>query len=140
MSELMQWNEDGLIRRMTDDGTKPEDRDCRQTSFRFLAGSGVTDASGNWVLNVADAVCEQVGLVGAVSFVATATFNPFIDSKAATSAATPDSLPEPSYIMTAHSASGGYVTLFARSFDCRCELRPHTPFDYHVAISYDFVT
>jgi hypothetical protein len=41
--------------------------------------------------------------------------------------------------MTANTHSGGYVTLFARSFDCRCELLPDVPFDYHVAISYDFV-
>jgi hypothetical protein len=128
MSELMQWNEDVLIRRMNDEGNKP-DKDCRQTSVRFLAGSGVTDAGGNWSLNVADAVCEQVGLVGAVSFVATTTYNPLIDS-----------LPIPSYIMTAKTISGGYVTLYARTFDCRCELLPNTPFDYHVAISYDFVT
>ncbi|HEV7586540.1 MAG TPA: hypothetical protein VGO40_00325 [Longimicrobium sp.] len=127
MSGLMQWNEDGQVREMTKDGTRP-DGDCRKTTIRFLAGSGVTDAGGNWSLNVADAVCEQVGLVGAVSFVATATYDPRIDS-----------LPRPSYIMTANTHSGGYVTLFARSFDCRCELLPDVPFDYHVAISYDFV-
>lgn len=127
MSGLMQWNEDGYIRSMSDDGTNPKE-DCRQTSIRFLAGSGVTDAGGNWALKVADAVCEQVGLVGAVSFVATATYNPTIDS-----------LPRPSYIMTANTHSGGYVTLYARSFDCRCEPLPDVPFDYHVAISYDFV-
>jgi hypothetical protein len=127
MSALMQWNEDGYIRTLSDDGTRPKD-DCRQTSIRFLAGSGVTDAGGSWALQVADAVCEQVGLVGAVSFVATATFNPLIDS-----------LPRPSYLMTASTHSGGYVTLYARSFDCHCELLPNVPFDYHVAISYDFV-
>jgi hypothetical protein len=128
MSELMQWNEDGLIRRMNEEGTKPEDKDCRQTSIRFLAGEGVTDASGNWVLTVADAVCEQLGLVGAVSFVATATFNPLIDS-----------LTRPAYVMTGETHSGGFVTLYVRSFDCRCEMLPNTRFDYHVAISYDFV-
>jgi len=136
MSELMQWNEDVLIRRMNDDGTTA-DKDCRQTSVRFLAGEGVTDAGGHWSLNVADAVCEQVGLVGAVSFVATATFNPLIDSPAG---AATDSLPQPSYVMTAETHSGGYVTLFVRSFDCRCQLLGNVPFDYHVAISYDFVT
>ena len=128
MSELMQWNEDGLIRHMNDEGTKPASDDCRPTSIRFLAGEGVTDAGGNWSLTVADAVCEQLGLVGAVSFVATATYNPLIDS-----------LPRPAYIMTAETHSGGYVTLYARSFGCKCELLPDTPFDYHVAISYDFV-
>ena len=128
MSELMQWNEDGLIRRMNDEGTKPEDKDCRQTSIRFLAGEGVTDAGGNWVLTVADAVCEQLGRVGAVSFVATATFNPLIDS-----------LTRPAYVMTAETHSGGFVTLYVRSFGCQCEMLPNTPFDYHVAISYDFV-
>lgn len=128
MSALMQWNEDGLIRQMNDDGTKPDDKDCRQTSIRFLAGEGVTDAGGYWSLSVVDAVCEQVGLVGAVSFVATATFNPLIDS-----------LPRPAYIMTAETHSGGNVTLYARSFGCKCESLADTPFDYHVAISYDFV-
>ena len=128
MSALMQWNEDAQIRQMSDDGTKPGDGRCQPTSVRFLAGSGVTDAGGYWQMDVANAVCEQIGLVRAVSFVATVTFNPHIDS-----------LPEPSYVMTAHSASGGYVTLFARTFDCKCELKPNMPFDYHVAIAYDFV-
>ena len=129
MGALMQWTENVLVRQMSDDGTRPETKECRETTVRYLAGSGVTDGGGNWSMNVADAVCEQIGLVGGVSFVATATFNPRIDS-----------LPEPSYVMTAETHSGGYVTLYARSFDCRCELRPNTPFDYHVAISYDFVT
>ena len=127
MSAMMQWNEDGLIRTMSDDGTQPKD-DCRQTSIRFLAGEGVTDAGGNWSLKVANAVCEQVGLVGAVSFVATATFNPLVDS-----------IPRPSTVMTAETHSGGYVTLYVRSFDCHCEILGNVPFDYHVAISYDFV-
>ena len=128
MSLLMQWNESVLVREMSDDG-KPETKECRETSVRFLAGSGVTDASGNWVMNVEDAVCEQVGLVGGVSFVATATFNPLIDA-----------LPRPSIMMTGETHSGGHVTLYVRSFDCRCEPLGRVPFDYHVTISYDFVT
>ena len=128
MSTLMQWNEDILVRRMSDDGTKPVDDGCRQTSVRFLAGSGVTDDTGQWTLDVADAVCEQVGLVGAVSFVATTTFDPRLDS-----------IPDPSYATTGHIASGGHVQLHVRTWDCRCEPRPRTPFDYHVAIAYDFV-
>ena len=128
MNRLIQWNEDGHIREMTPDGQK-QDGDCRQTSVRFLAGSGITDASGNWTMNVADVVCEQVGLVHKVSFVATGTFNPIIDS-----------LQPPGIITVGHTASGGYVTLYARSWDCGCEPKPGTPFDYHVAIAYDFVT
>ncbi|HEX9938496.1 MAG TPA: hypothetical protein VGB15_15270 [Longimicrobium sp.] len=127
MSTLMQWNEDAYIRPMVDDGTKP-DGDCQQTSVRFLAGSGVTNAGGYWQMDVADAVCEQIGLVRGVSFVATVTFNPSIDV-----------IPDPSYVMTAHTASGGYVTLYARTWNCKCEPKPDTPFDYHVAIAYDFV-
>ena len=127
MSLLMQWNESVLVREMDDDGT-PKTKDCRETSVRFLAGSGVTDAGGNWVMSVDDAACEQVGLVGDVSFVATATFNPLIDS-----------LPRPSFVMTGETHSGGHVTLYVRSFDCACELLGNVPFDYHVAISYDFV-
>lgn len=128
MSCLMQWNEEVQIRQMSKDGTKA-DGDCQQTSVRFLAGSGVTDAGGQWVLQVADVVCEQVGLVRCVSMVASTTFNPLIDS-----------IPIPSYAQTAHTASGGYVTLYVRTWDCRCQPLPNTPFDYHVAISYDFVT
>jgi hypothetical protein len=127
-NQLMQWNEDGLIRTMSDDGTK-SDQDCQQTTIRFLAGSGITDASGQWSLKVADVVCEQIGLVQGVSFVATTTFNPLIDS-----------LPIPSYIQTAHTASGGYVTLYVRTWGCECRPQPDTPFDYHVAIAYVFVT
>jgi hypothetical protein len=127
MSGLMQWNEDAFIRPMSDDGTKP-DGDCQKTSVRFLAGSGVTDASGNWKLDVASAVCEQVGLVRAVSFVATTTFNPLADA-----------LQRPSTVMTGYTASGGYVTLYVRTWTCNCEVSPDTRFDYHVAIAYDFV-
>ena len=128
MSGLMQWNEDAYIREMNEDGTKPAEGDCQRTSVRFLAGSGVTDGSGRWEMQVADAVCEQVGLVRSVSFVATTTFHPLVKS-----------MPIPSYIQTGHTASGGYVTLYARSWGCRCEPQPGTPFDYHVAIAYDFV-
>ena len=135
MSALMQWNEDALVRPMSDDGTTPKE-DCWQRSVRFLAGAGVTDAGGNWVLTVEDAVCEQVGLVSAVSFVATATFNPMVDSPGGST----DSLPRPSYVMTAHTHSGGHVTLYVRSFDCRCQQLADVPFDYHLAIAYDFVT
>ncbi|HWK89020.1 MAG TPA: hypothetical protein VNP72_03470 [Longimicrobium sp.] len=128
MSELMQWTEGGQIRRMSDDGTKPVDDRCRETTFRYLAGSGVTDAGGQWSMKVADAVCEQIGLVSAVSMVATPTFNPLVDS-----------LPIPSYIQVGHTMSGGFVTLYARTWGCECKPQPHTPFDYHVAIAYDFV-
>jgi hypothetical protein len=125
---LMQWNEDALIRPVNDDGTKP-DGDCQQTSVRVLAGSGVTDAAGSWQLTVASVACEQVGLVRAVSFVATATFDPRIDAVQA-----------PGIVSVSHTASGGYVTLYARTWDCLCcEPQPNTPFDYHVSIAYDFV-
>ena len=50
MNLLMQWNENVLVRDMSDDGTKPESQDCRETTVRYLAGSGATDAGGNWVL------------------------------------------------------------------------------------------
>lgn len=127
MSTLMEWNEAANVRTLNEDGTKPESK-CRRTTVRFIAGSGVTDGSGQWQLDLSTVVCEQIGLVGAVSFVATTTYNPLIDS-----------IPRPSYAMTAHTASGGYVTLFVRTWDCRCEPAPDTPFNYHVAISYDFV-
>ena len=126
MSALMQWNEDGQIRPMTRDGSEPSG-DCQPTSIRFLAGSGVTDSNGYWKLDVAAAVCDQVGLVRAVSFVATLTFTPDID------------IAEPGHVMTACTFTGGFVALYARTFDCNCKPRGRTPFDYHVAIAYDFV-
>lgn len=129
MSSLMQWMEEGQVRRMVDDGTRPEDR-CEHTTITFLAGNGVTDGSGNWQLDLSTATCEPIGLVQAISFVATPTFNPFIDS-----------LPIPSYIQTGNSGvGGGPVTLFARSWGCRCEPEGNVPFDYHVAIAHVFVT
>jgi len=136
MSLLMQWNENVLARQMSEDGTKPETRECRETTVRYLAGSGVTDGNGDWTLSLdyPDVVCEQIGLVGGVSFVATATFNPIIDQ-------TPTDVPErPAFVMTGETHSGGYVTLYVRSYDCRCERLGDVPFDYHVAIAYDFVT
>lgn len=136
MNLLMQWNESVLVRQMSDDGTSPEVKDCRETTVRYLAGSGITDGGGNWALKLAypDVVCEQIGVVGSVSFVATATFNPIID------ATQTDSLERPAFVMTGETHSGGYVTLYVRSYDCRCERLENVPFDYHVAISYDFVT
>jgi hypothetical protein len=136
MGALMQWNENVLVRQMSDDGTEPKTKDCRETTVRYLAGSGVTDGGGSWTLplDYPDVVCEQIGLVGDVSFVATATFNPIIDQ------ASTDALERPAFVMTGEIHSGGNVRLFVRSFDCRCEPLPSVPFDYHVAISYDFVT
>jgi hypothetical protein len=135
MNPLMQWNENVLVRDMSDDGTKPETQDCRETTVRYLAGSGITDGGGNWVLKLdyPDVICEQLGYVGGVSFVATATFNPIIDQEQ------PDSLQRPAFVMTGDTHSGGYVTLYVRSFDCRCEPLGNVGFDYHAAISYDFV-
>ncbi len=129
MSSLMQWMEEGDIRRMVDDGTKP-DGDCQRTTITFLAGNGVTDGSGNWMLELTGATCEPIGLVQAISMVATATFDPRIDS-----------LPIPSYIQTGYTGiGGGPVAVYARSWGCRCEPEPNTPFDYHIAIAHVFVT
>lgn len=129
MSSLMQWMEEGQLRPMVKDGTRPEG-DCERTTITFFAGSGVTDGSGNWVLDLSGAACEPIGLVQAVSFVATTTFDPRIDS-----------LPIPSYIQTGTTGvGGGPLVLYARSWGCRCEPEPNTPFDYHVAVSHVFVT
>ena len=73
-------------------------------------------------LQLATAVCAHFVLVG-VSFVATATF----DRLAAFAG---------QLILTAHEHSGGYVTLYALSFDGRAS-RPETPFDYHFASPRD---
>jgi len=128
MSTLMQWTEQGQIREMSENGRKPRGECTPVDGIRFLAGSGVTDAGGQWQLTVADASCEPIGLVHAVSFVATTTFNPLIDV-----------ITPPSVVTTAHTASGGNVTLYARTWDCACKAKPNTPFDYHVAIAYVFV-
>lgn len=123
MSELMQWNETGQIRPMTRDGAEPNG-DCQPTSIRFLAGSGVTDDGGYWKLDVTAAVCEKMGPVQSVSFVATPRSAPYIDS-----------IPEPAYIMTAWDSSGGLL-LYVRTWDCNCKPKPRTLFDYHVAIAH----
>jgi hypothetical protein len=129
MSSLMQWMEEGQIRRMADDGTEPKS-DCQHTTITFLAGNGITDAGGYWKLDLSTATCEPIGLVQAISFVATPTFNPLIDS-----------LPIPSYVQTGYTGiGGGPVVLYVRSWGCRCEPQPDTPFDYHVAIAHVFVT
>lgn len=128
MSLLMEWNEDANVRQLTDDGRKPESH-CRRTTVRFIAGSGRTDAGGQWQLDLPNVVCEQIGAVSGVSFVATTTFDPRVDS-----------IPRPSYAMTGNVFSGGHITLYVRTWDCRCEPAPDTTFDYHVAVAYDFVT
>jgi hypothetical protein len=127
---LMQWKEPGPARPMVEDGTKPELDRCEPADgVLFLAGTGITDGSGNWSLNVRDALCPDVelGLVQTVSMVATPTFDPRID------------VLDPCYITTGSTSAGGNVTLHARTWDCRCELKPNTAFSYHAAIAYVFV-
>lgn len=124
---LMQWKEPGPARPMADDGTRPESERCEPADgVLFLAGTGITDGSGNWSLDVRDALCPDVelGLVQTVSMVATPTFNPHID------------VLDPCYITT---GSSGNLTLHARTWDCRCEPKPKTAFSYHAAIAYVFV-
>lgn len=127
MSTLMQWREEAQLRKTGKYGNKP-DGDCVHTDVRFLAGSGVTDGAGQWSLDVPTAVCDPIGSVQAVSFVATTTYDP--ETK---------NIPEPSHAMTGHTGSGGFLTLHVRTFTCRCEPKPYTPFDYHAAIAYVFV-
>ncbi|HEX2080743.1 MAG TPA: hypothetical protein VHG08_23765 [Longimicrobium sp.] len=123
MSRMTQWDEEGHIRSMGEAGNKPEFPECHRSRIRFLAGSGVTDGSAVWELDVTSALCEKIGSVHAISFVATTTFNER------------DPI-EPTYVTTSSTFSGGSATLRARTWDCRCGRRPNTPFDYHVAIAY----
>ena len=127
---LMQWKEPGPARPMVPDGTAPERKECQPADgVLYLAGNGITDGGGNWSLEVRPALCPDVelGLVQTVSMVATPTFDPRID------------VLDPCYVTTASTVSGGNVTLHARSWDCRCELKPGTAFSYHAAIAYVFV-
>lgn len=127
---LMQWKEPGPARPMVDDGTKPASERCEPADgVLYLAGTGITDAGGNWSLEVRPALCPDVelGLVQSVSLVATPTFDPFIK------------MLDPCYITTGSSVTGSTVTLHARTWDCRCELKPNTAFSYHAAIAYVFV-
>jgi hypothetical protein len=129
---LMQWKEPGPARPMSDDGRKPTSDRCEPADgVLYLAGSGITDAGGNWSLDVRDALCpdQELGLVQWVSMVATATFSPIIDS-----------IQPPAIVTTGWTSSGGNVTLYARTHDCRCEPKAETRFDYHAAIAYVFVT
>ena len=119
MSLLMQWGEDGRVRSMSKDGGTPDPGDCTNARIRFLAGSGVTDSTAFWKLDLAAAACGPLGKVQSVSFVATTTFPAGIGS------------PEPISIST--SWYGTF--LYAYTWDCNCKPRPDTPFDFHVAIT-----
>jgi len=122
----MQWDQEGQIRSMVADGTKPES-DCFRTTIRYLAGSGRTDAAGQWTMDADQAACPQFGAVQWISMVATPKFNPRID------------VLDPSFITVAWNFAGGNATLFARTWNCDCRPKPNTDFDYHVAIAYAFV-
>ncbi|HEX2205204.1 MAG TPA: hypothetical protein VHG91_17985 [Longimicrobium sp.] len=124
----MQWTEEALIRPMEEG--KPGD--CRRVDgVVYLAGSGVTDGSGEWSLEVRDAVCTdiQLGVIVWVSLVATPSHHHREG----------DREPRPGFVTTAWAASGGRATLTARSWDCRCEPQPNVEFSYHAAIAHEFV-
>lgn len=121
MSTLMQWTEDGSVRDMSKDGTTPVKGDCKRARIRFLAGSGVTDDVGGWKLDLTPAVCGTLGNVQAVSFVATTT-SPGLDGD-----------DKPGHIRTGWTPLM-VPTLYAYTWDCNCQPKPYTPFDYHIAI------
>ncbi|HEX6038403.1 hypothetical protein [Longimicrobium sp.] len=128
---LMQWKEPGPARPMTDDGRKPRSERCEPADgVLYLAGTGITDAGGSWSLDVRDALCpdQELGMVQTVSIVATPNFDPFIK------------MLDPCHATAGWSVSGSTLTLYVRTWDCRCELKPDTAFSYHAAIAYVFVT
>lgn len=117
----MQWDGEGYIRSMEWFGTNPDpdSPECDRTRIRLLAGSGVTDAWGSWEMELSSVLCEPLGPVLAISFVATpAVLEPMI--------------------ITTWSAfpTDGYGVLRATSWDCNGRPRRDTPFDYHATIAY----
>ena len=120
MHTLMQFTETGPYRPMNEEGTKPV-ADCAEgDGYVFLAGSGITDASGNWSLNVRDAICVGLYIIDDVSMVATPTFNPFIDS-----------IQPPHFISTAWA---GNLTLFVRTHAQNGDPAGGVRFDWHATI------
>lgn len=131
MSALFQWTQHGNLRPMSEDGTKP-DGDCREypEGQPILMGTGITDDSGNWALEVRPALCVELGLVQGVSIVATPTqkLEPNIDL-----------LLRPAIVTTYWLSFGGSLVFRVRSWDLNGEPAPNVPFSWHATVTHVFV-
>jgi hypothetical protein len=126
---LMQFQASGPYRPMNPEGTKPTGPCSEGDGYLVLAGSGITDAAGQWSLVVRQsgqgAVCDNMlYIVDYVSMVATPTFSPLIDA-----------LQPPRFISTASTSSGGNLTLYVRTHD-QAGKPVSAPFDWHAIVSH----
>ena len=127
MSLLFQWEQKGPYRPMNPEGTKP-DGDCVELPEPqvILMGSGITDKNGEWALDVRPAVCVGLYIIDWVSMVATPSRRVKDESPAAVA--------PPPIITTEWQASGGNLTLRARTRDGHGKPIPKVSFSWHAAV------
>ena len=127
MNALFQWTQHGALRPMNDEGTEPTG-DCQELpeGQPVLMGTGITDDTGNWALQVRPAIClDDFGIIDGVSIVATPTLN--VPPNAAV-------VLRPSIVTTAWTALGGNLTLRVRSWDLTGEPAPGVRFSWHATV------
>jgi hypothetical protein len=127
MSALFQWEQRGHIRSMNPEGNQPAG-DCIEPPEPqiILMGSGITDAAGEWSLDVRPAVCVGLYIIDWVAMVAT-------PSQRMEGEGIPPVGPPP-IITTEWQAFGGYLTLRARTRDGNGNPLPNVPFSWHAAV------
>lgn len=127
MNALFQWTQHGHLRPMNDAGTEPAG-DCQKLpeGQPVLMGTGITDDSGNWALQVRPAIClYDFGIIDGVSIVATPTTHVPPNAQVVL---------RPVIVTTSWTALGGNLTLRVRSWDLKGESAPGVPFSWHATV------
>jgi hypothetical protein len=126
MPTLFHWEQPGHIRPVNVEGTKP-DGDCFEENDLIAMGSGVTDGSGRWTMELRPTLCIPAGIFEDPSLVVTPTF-------------TAEARPRPVFVTTEWSRpTPGNLILGAQSWDANGNAAPNVPFSWHLRVRSIFV-
>jgi hypothetical protein len=126
MATLFQWEQTGSVRHLDSTGRKP-DGDCLESNALILSGTGVTDASGEWSMDLRPALCINAGIFEDPSMVATPTFPEEVQPRAV-------------FVTTEwRRPSPGNLILGVRSWDAAGAPAKRVPFSWHLRVYSVFV-
>ena len=127
MATLFQWEQEGQVRTLDPTGRKP-DGDCLPSNALILSGTGVTDNSGHWTMDLRPALCINAGIFEDPSMVATPTFSDV------------EARPRAVFVTTEwQRPSPGNLILGVRSWDAAGAPAPRVPFSWHLRVYSVFV-
>jgi hypothetical protein len=127
MATLFQWEQPGHVRPVNEEGTKPAG-DCFEENDLIAMGSGITDGSGHWTLELRPVLCIPAGIFEDPSIVATPTFPEEVRASAV-------------FITTEwNRPAPGSLFLGARSWDADGNPAKNIPFSWHLRVRSIFVT